>query len=156
MPEFFLTTNWSIPAPVETVWSCLIDTEAWPLWWKFVDAVKETAPGDSSGLNNIRHYRWRTCLPYCLNLSFRVTEIHPKCLIAVEVSGDLQGEGRCQINYQTDTARTQVVFYWHVRTCKPWMDRFSKLTRPVFAWNHARVMKLGEENLIKYIRFLNR
>jgi hypothetical protein len=30
------------------------------------------------------------------------------------------------------------------------MNWFTTLTRPVFAWNHARVMRLGEQGLIRY------
>ncbi|MGR9086276.1 MAG: SRPBCC family protein [Gammaproteobacteria bacterium] len=150
MTEFSLTSIWQIPAPVETVWSCLIDTEAWPLWWSYVDTVTEIDAGEPSGLGNIRQYLWRTCLPYCLRLRLRVTEIRFKRTIAVEVSGDLRGDGRCQLKSLADN-RTQVVFYWHVNTCIPWMAWFSTLTRPVFEWNHANVMKQGERGLSDYI-----
>jgi hypothetical protein len=150
MPKFYLTTIWLIPAPVKTVWSCLVDTETWPAWWKYVVAVEQTAEGDSSGINNIRQYYWRTCLPYSLMLNLRVTQIQPYHLICVEVTGDLQGDGSCQLTSIGSTNQTEVEFKWHVQTCKPWMNWCTTLTRPVFAWNHARVMKLGEQGLIRY------
>jgi hypothetical protein len=154
MPEFCLTTKWLIPAPVDIVWACLVDTETWPLWWKYVVAVKQTASGDSSGINNVGQYHWRTCLPYHLLLSIRVTEIQALDFVAVEVTGDLQGRGWCQLAYQPSTNQTQVEFLWHVKTCKCWMNWFSVLTRPIFVWNHARVMKQGEQDLIRYISTL--
>ena len=156
MSEFCLTTTWSIPAPVDAVWACLVDTETWPFWWKYVVAVEQTAAGDSSGINNTRQYNWCTCLPYHLLLTLRVTEIQPSNFVVVEVAGDLQGSGRCQLAYQLATNQTQVVFEWHVKTCKPWMNWFSVLTRPIFAWNHARVMKQGEQDLIRYLSTLPR
>jgi hypothetical protein len=149
MPKFSLTTTWLIPAPVEAVWSCLIDTQTWPSWWKYVDAVEEMAAGDSSGINNIRQYYWRTCLPYSLMLNLRVTQIQPNHLV-VEVNGDLQGNGSCQLFSISEANHTRVEFNWNVQTCKPWMNWFAPITRPVFAWNHARVMRIGELGLIRY------
>jgi hypothetical protein len=151
MPKFYLTTIWLIPAPVKTVWSCLVDTETWPSWWKYVVAVEQTAEGDSSGVNNVRQYYWRTCLPYSLMLNLRVTQIQPYRLIGVEVTGDLQGDGSCQLTSVVSTAQTEVEFKWHVYTCKPWMNWFTALTSPIFAWNHARVMKRGEQSLIQHL-----
>ena len=151
VPAFALTTTWRIPASIEAVWACLVDTEAWPAWWKYVEAVEETAPGETSGLNNTRKYCWRTCLPYRLMLSLRVTSICPKHRVTVEVSGDLRGDGCCQFSYHPDQAQTQVIFYWHVQTCKPWMNWLTTLTRPVFIWNHGRVMKQGELGLISHL-----
>jgi len=151
MPQFSLTTTWLIPAPVEAVWSCLIDTQTWPSWWKYVVAVEEMAAGDSSGIDNIRRYCWRTCLPYSLMLNIRVTQIQPNHLVVVEVKGDLHGNGNCRLSSLPDADHTRVEFDWNVQTCKPWMNWFTTLTRQVFIWNHARVMKHGEQGLIRYI-----
>jgi hypothetical protein len=155
MPEFSLTTIWSIPAPVEDVWACLVETETWPLWWKYVVAVEQTATGDSAGINNIRRFKWHTCLPYQLLLNLRVTEIRPFHFIAVAVTGDLQGRGCCQLVYQPASTMTQVEFQWHVQTCKPWMSCLTLLTRPIFVWNHNRVMERGEQDLIRYLATVN-
>lgn len=150
MPQFFLTTTWLIPAPLNAVWSCLVDTETWPFWWKYVVAVEEMTAGNPSGVNNIRRYYWRTCLPYSLMLNLRVTQIQPHQFVVVEVKGDLHGNGRCRLS-SIAANRTQVEFNWDVQTCKPWMNWFTTLTRPVFIWNHARVMRLGEQGLIRYV-----
>jgi uncharacterized protein YndB with AHSA1/START domain len=149
MPEFSLATTWRIPASPETVWSCLIHTETWPSWWKYVIAVDEISAGEPNGLNNVRHYVWRTALPYRLAMDLRVTELKPRQSIAVEVSGDLRGKGLCRLACQTAPTETQVRFHWHVRTCKPWMDWFGDLSRPVFIWNHGKVMESGEQGLLR-------
>jgi hypothetical protein len=151
MPKFSLTTTWLIPASIEDVWSCLIDTQTWPSWWKYVASVDETATGESSGLDNIRRYYWRTCLPYSLVLDLRIIEIEPCQRIVAEVKGDLQGEGRCYLCLDPITGHTQIEFCWQVQTCRPWMNWLHKLTRPIFAWNHNRVMKHGEQSLIRYL-----
>lgn len=150
MPAFFLTTVWTIPAPIEKVWLCLLDTENWCNWWHYVVKVEETEIGDLSGLNNSRRYLWRTCLPYSLMLNLRVTELHAYQLVSVEVTGDLYGQGCCRL-FPVMHSITQIEFNWNVSTCKPWMNHFSWLLRPIFTWNHARVMQNGEQSLIRYL-----
>jgi hypothetical protein len=151
MPQFFLTTTWLIPAPLHTVWSCLIDTETWPSWWKYVAAVDQMAKGEASGIDNIQRYYWRTCLPYSLILDLRVTQIQTHQLIVVDVKGDLDGNGRCRFSFIPATNHTRLEFDWDVQTCKSWMNRFNVLMRPIFIWNHGRVMKRGEQGLIQYV-----
>lgn len=150
MSQFSLTTLWTIPAPIEKVWLCLLDTENWTNWWQYVDRVEETHKGETSGLNNTRRYLWRTCLPYSLLLNLRVTELRASEFIRVEVSGDLQGHGCCRL-FVLSPNLTQIEFNWNVCTCKPWMNRWTWLTRPVFIWNHAKVMRNGEQSLIRYL-----
>lgn len=154
LTDFHLTSTWTIPASVETVWERLVDTETWPSWWTYVVSVEQIAAGDASGINNIRVYHWRTCLPYHLLLTIQVTEIQPFHHINVDVTGDLQGTGCCQLSFDPIIELTQVKFRWHVKTCKPWMNKFTALTRPIFKWNHAQVMKCGEQSLIRSLSAL--
>lgn len=149
MPDFSLKTNWIIPAPVEKVWLCLVDTESWPSWWSYVASVEENSAGKVSGINNVRRYHWRTSLPYHLLLDLRVIQIQPCNYVEVEVTGDLIGHGSCRLSYQPQMSYTDIQFNWNVRTCKPWMSWLAPLTRPVFIWNHSQVMKQGEQGLIK-------
>jgi uncharacterized protein YndB with AHSA1/START domain len=94
-PEFLLTTTWSIPVSIGLVWLYLVDTEKWPLWWKYVVSVQELTSGSPTGINNVRQYHWHTCLPYSLLLNFRVVEVRPYRRLTIEVSGDLEGDGSC-------------------------------------------------------------
>ncbi|MGR9117168.1 MAG: SRPBCC family protein [Gammaproteobacteria bacterium] len=152
MTDFSLTTTWLIPAPIGPVWSCLTDTETWPKWWPYVESVTELESGSPQGILNKRNYRWRTCLPYHLRLEMTVMQIVPNSSITVTVTGDLAGTGHCQLSVEPDS--TRVDFHWQVRTCKTWMNHFSALTRPIFEWNHARVMKQGERGLIDHLSAL--
>ena len=150
-PEFLLTTTWSIPASLELVWLSLVDTENWPSWWEHVVSVTELSPGRPNGINNIRQYHWRTCLPYHLLLNLRVVEAQPFRRLAVEVSGDLAGSGSCDIAWDSSAGRTNVEFLWQVQPCKDWMKSFTILAKPIFTWNHNQVMKHGEQGLIRHL-----
>lgn len=146
-----MITTWSIPAPLDIVWLHLIDTEKWPQWWRYVATVKEIATGNANGIGNIRQYVWRTCLPYQLLLTLRVIEVKPFRYLAVEVSGDLQGNGMCDVAWNAAKANTEITFHWLVNPTKPWMMQSTAVLKPVFTWNHNRVMKTGEQGLIQYL-----
>jgi len=151
MSDFSLTTRWLIPASVDAVWDCLVATENWPSWWPYVARVEETAAGNASGVDNIRRYLWRTCLPYNLAIDLRVTKLWPCQSIAVEVSGDLTGNGVCLLSCQGNETATELIFVWEVSLAKPWMKRVAGAARPLFIWNHQRVMKRGEQGLIRHL-----
>jgi hypothetical protein len=150
-PEFSLTTTWSIPASLELVWLSLVDTEKWPSWWKYVASVNELSPGNPNGFNNIRQYLWHTCLPYSLLLNMRVVEVQPYRYLAVEVSGDLEGNGSCDIAWDSSAGRTKIDFLWQVQPCQDWMKSFTIVAKPIFTWNHNQVMKQGEQGLIRHL-----
>jgi hypothetical protein len=144
MPDFALNTVWNIPAPIETVWRCLLDTDNWITWWPYVAKV------DKIAINNGRRYLWRTCLPYTLSLELHINTLETYQFIAAKVSGDLQGCGDCQFVAINNNC-TKIEFHWYVTACKPWMNRLTWLARPVFVWNHDKVMRQGERGLIRYL-----
>ncbi|MEC4746942.1 polyketide cyclase / dehydrase and lipid transport [Methylomicrobium sp. Wu6] len=150
--DFSLTTRWLIPAPVEQVWCCLIATERWPSWWRYVARVEETAAGNAtSGVDNVRRYLWRTCLPYDLAIDLRVTKMRTYHYLAVQVTGDLIGSGNCSMTYRENEAATELIFVWNVSLVKAWMKLVAGVARPLFVWNHSRVMKSGEQGLIRHL-----
>ncbi len=151
MPNFSLNTIWKIPAPIETVWLAMLDTEQWPNWWKYVKKVEEIKPGDSFGVNSIRRYYWKTRLPYQLIMDLKVTQLVPYQSIGVSVSGDLKGKGYCKLS--TDQDKTSIYFAWDVKTCKQWMNHLPAISHPVFVWNHTQVMKQGEKSLIQRLSY---
>jgi len=146
MTTFHLTTTWNIPAPIETCWFSLLDLNAWPDWWKYVDRVIEVEPGESSGVNSSHKFSWSTCLPYQLFFELRTTQIIPYQLIRFNACGDLNGSGCCQL-IQKDNVTT-IQFEWDVQTSRPWMSFAGTFFQPIFEWNHRRVMKSGEQSLI--------
>jgi len=149
--HFSLETVWRIPARPDLVWLYLADSEKWPQWWSYVESVEEITAGERSGIGNIRNYHWSTCLPYSLFLTMESIEIIPYRRLAVEVKGDLQGTGFCELRSNKLCQLTQVTFFWDVEVCKPWLKLLAIIAKPVFIWNHNRVMKQGERGLIRRI-----
>jgi uncharacterized membrane protein len=145
--HYALVNTWRVDAPAERVWQVLTDVETWPAWWPFVAAVEKIHPGEPSGLGSVWRYTWKTLLPYKLHFELRITRIEAPALVEAEVQGDVCGRGVCRI-YREDH-RTAVRYEWNVRTCRPWMKWLAPVARPIFWWNHAKVMKKGEEELAR-------
>ena len=147
MPTFNLVTTWKIPSPIETCWFSIIDIEAWPSWWKYVDEATELEQGDSNGINSKYQYKWSTCLPYHLNFKLCVTQLIPYQLISFNITGDLEGSGCCKLSQHNQY--THIQFEWNVQTSRPWMTRIAHFAQPIFKWNHRQVMRSGEQSFIR-------
>ncbi len=147
MPTFNLITTWKIPASIEACWFSILEVEAWPNWWKYVDKVIEIDPGEENGINNRHKYFWSTCLPYHLNFELCVTQLIPYQLISFNAKGDLTGSGCCKLTQHNHY--TQIQFEWNIQTTKLWMTLIAYIAYPVFKWNHRQVMHSGEQSLIR-------
>ena len=147
MTTFHLTTIWKIPASIESCWFSIVNVEAWPEWWKYVDTVIEIKSGGVSGINAIHSYNWSTCLPYHLVFELQVTRLIPYKLIEFDAKGDLTGSGYCKFKQKRNC--TTIQFNWDVQTSKPWMSFIANIAYPIFEWNHRRVMQSGQQSLIQ-------
>jgi uncharacterized protein YndB with AHSA1/START domain len=145
--QFHLVTDWSFETPVEPVWQALMAPEEWPAWCRAVAKVERLAAADANAVGAVRRITWRTALPYTLAFAMRVTKVEPMTLIEGRAEDELAGLGRWTL--RPDGARTHVRYEWIVEVTKPWMRFAAQLLRPVFAWNHGKVMDWGYEGLTR-------
>ena len=102
--------------------------------------------GDEHGVGQVDRHVWRSVLPYTLGFDARVTRVEPLRSIEARISGDLEGTGAWRLFAGEGTA---VVFDWRVRVTRAWMSRLGPIARPVFVWNHDRVMAEGGVGLAR-------
>jgi hypothetical protein len=140
--QFILVTDWHLDAPLSRVWALIERTEDWPGWWRAVKSVTPIRDGDERGIGTVRHIAWRTALPYSIAFDVEVTRVEPMRLIEGRARGELDGVGLW--TFDGDETRTHVRYDWRVDLIKPWMRVLAPLLRPVFAWNHNKVMSWGE------------
>ncbi|HHJ39176.1 MAG TPA: hypothetical protein ENJ86_06940 [Methylothermaceae bacterium] len=145
LQTYNLTTHWRLHGELMAVWEILSNPHQWPEWWHYVEQVSMECPGDDIGLGAIHVHRWKTCLPYRLQFTLETTRTKIPSFVETKVTGDLQGIGRCRLRAAGQV--TLVRFDWHVHTTKYWMNLLAPIARPVFIWNHARVMSAGEKAL---------
>lgn len=143
--DFHLITEWTLAAPIEAVWQTIAAPEAWPSWWRAVRKVETIASGDARGVGAVRRITWRTALPYTITFVTRTTRVEPMRLIEGRAEGELDGTGLWTFTPSGDG--THLRYDWRVAVTKPWMRFAAPLLRPVFAWNHGKVMGWGADDL---------
>lgn len=143
---YHFETVWHIAAPLSSVWDVITRPLEWPQWWKGVEAVQEITKGDARGIGGITRYTWKSALPYRLSFDMQLQERAEFRYLKGIAFGELKGVGEWHFEQQNDLT-TKVTCIWQVTTEKAWMNWFSFLLRPVFAYNHTLVMKWGEQSL---------
>ena len=149
MAEYRFETTWKLRAPIDAVWSAILQIDRWPEWWKGVVAVRSLAPGDEKGIGAVRRYVWRSWLPYTLEFDMESTRIEPPRLLEGRASGELAGRGLWQLEEAAGV--TSARYTWEVRTARPWMNLLAPIARPAFAWNHDYVMRNGARGLARLL-----
>ena len=144
----FLST-WLLEAPREDVFQAIWDSEEWPSWWRGVEEVVKTEPGDDEGVGSLGRYVWKSLLPYRLEFLLRTTVVDRPRYMEGQADGELAGTGRWRLFQDGDI--TAVVYDWDVRTTRPWMNLLAPIARPVFAWNHDYVMRAGGKGLARHL-----
>jgi hypothetical protein len=147
MASYSFVTTWRLRAPIEQVWAALRGPE-FP-WWPNMVRVRTLTPGQS-GVGSRYERVTRGRLPYLLRYEITVTHMDPPREMVYDAAGDLAGKGRYVLTQVGDT--TEVIFYWDVATTGRWMNLLAPLLRPLFAWNHNRVMAEGEKGLARYLQ----
>lgn len=147
MAEYRLSSCWRIAAPLDEVYRTIRDSGDWPDWWPSVERVVDLEKGDDSGVGRVQCHVWKGPLPYRLAFELKVMRIEPLCALEAAVHGEVEGTGAW--TFSTDGAFTNVRHDWQVRTTRRWMNALAPFARPLFEWNHAAVMRLGERSLAR-------
>ncbi len=147
MGYYEFVTSWRIHAGLPEVWEVIYHSELWPEWWQGLERVVETEQGTGDGVGNLRRYTWKGALPYRLTFDIRTTCIEHHVRIEGKASGDLNGTGTWRFAREGDF--TRVRHDWRVWTGKWWMNVLAPVARPVFRWNHDKIMEWGRAGLVK-------
>jgi hypothetical protein len=143
--HFDLVSHWRIHAPVARVWAELTDPAGWPRWWPYVRGVRTLRKGDPDGVGAVRRMEWATRLPYRLVIDVEAVESVRHQRLRGRSRGHLVGDGLWLL--RAEPGFTDVTYVWRVSLTRRWMRWLAPLLAPVFRWNHAGVMRAGEDGL---------
>lgn len=144
--EYVFRDEWLLPAPIERVWPWIVNGPAYPEWWsqvyERVTPLNDLPPDRvGSRMEILAHGR----LPYKIRFVGEVTRVEAPHCLGLTATGDLSGTGLWTL--RADSAGTAVTFDWIVRADKPVVRIFSRILKPLFAWNHRWAMRIGEAAL---------
>jgi hypothetical protein len=147
MAEYAFLTAWRVAAEREAVFEVLHDSERWPEWWDGLERVMKLEDGDADGQGSLGLYTWRSFMRYRLEFEMRITLVDRPRRMDGAAAGELTGFGTWRL--YDDDGGTLVLFEWRVRTTRWWMNVLAPLARPVFRWNHDRLMRSGGRGLAR-------
>ena len=147
MAEYAFLTACRVAAPREAVFEVLHESERWPEWWDGLERVVKLEEGDAEGRGSLGLYTWRSVMRYRLEFEMRITRVERPHRMDGEANGELAGTGSWRL-YE-DGEATAVLFEWRVMTTRWWMNSLAPIARPVFRWNHDRLMRAGGRGLAR-------
>lgn len=138
MPHrFTLVSRWQLECSPATVWQLLIDTDAWPAWWRQVRSVEHAA---SSPIGDVALLHWRSALPYGTRLRLTTVAADRPQRLESHAQGDLQASSTWLLE-PSEGGWVYVSYRWEVLLERRWMRAWSVVLRPLFEWNHFTGMR---------------
>jgi hypothetical protein len=133
----------------ERVWEVIQAVESWPQWWSWLNKVEVLRPGTTDiGLGAVYRYTVRAPAGYGFVYQTENVAVEPARRIDVVSSGEIVGRGRLAIESHSDGPLV-VWFAWLVETPTLWMRILAPIARPMFTWNHDRMMDAFGAGLAK-------
>lgn len=149
MAHYSFVTTWRLRSPIEAVWDAIVNSGDWPRWWPNVRSARRLKEGDADGVGTVDELVFKGRLPYTLRFTMTTTLAQRPTDLEGEARGELEGRGRCRL-YGED-GETVVSYHWDVRTTGRPFNLLAPLARPIFAWNHDRVMEAGQRGLARWL-----
>jgi len=138
---YHFVTAWRFRAPLQKVWSVVLDIERYPGWWKNFRRVTITR-GDGKSVGSVIACEVRGSLPYSLKYALQVKEAVEYRHILLDSTGDLVGSGRWEFS-EAESSVVTAVYYWDVATTNPILNLIAPLAKGALARNHEKVMANG-------------
>ena len=134
-------TEWRFKAPLQKVWSVVLDIERYPELWKNFRRVQITR-GDGKSVGSVFVCEVRGSLPYSLTYALEVLEAAEYRHMLLRSTGDLVGSGRWEFT-EAEPGTVRAVYFWDVATTNPILNLAAKLAKGALARNHDQVMANG-------------
>jgi hypothetical protein len=144
---YSFVSKWEIRAPLKEVWGKIDNGENWHLWWRSVVRSKVITQGNAQGIGQEIQYKWKSFLPFTLNINFKITSKELYKEIRGESTGDLIGEGVW--TFEEKNGITYVEYHWDVVSTKKYVNFLSHFIKPFFIYSHNVIMRRGKKGLKK-------
>lgn len=147
-----LISRWHLDCGVEPAWRLISQVRDWPAWWSQVRAVccEDDANGDAGAadprVGSSAAIEWKTPLGYGLRLRVTTTRVAAPFELEGVAGGDLEGHGLWLLEPRHADG-VLITYRWDVGLNRRWMRLASPLLRPLFAHNHASVMRAGAHGM---------
>lgn len=147
-------TEWTIPAPVPTVYEAMTSREALRHWWPSMELADENREDELSEGSKVSFKVHQAPEVARLAPPFRIhcvyTDVEPGHRLREVVTGDLTGVLETLFREAQDGKGTRVTFNWYVRVTSPPLNLLGYVAERAYRHSHDGVMTEGEEGLRRY------
>ena len=143
--EFSFDRSWNFDLPRDDLWAHLSDTPSFTQWWPWLRAF-EPVPLEAGAATRCAI---GPPLPYVLTVDLAVRSVVPKEFVEVDVTGDLHGPARLELDDDHGGARARLV--WTLEVRRPMLRRAARVGRPVLQWGHDWVVANGVQQFRRAI-----
>jgi hypothetical protein len=153
-------TEWSILAPVPTVYAAMTSRSAVRQWWPSMELVGddgEDEVGVGSSVSFSVHQApevARLAPPFRIHCVY--TDVEPGLRLREVVTGDLTGVLETLFREDPSSQGTGVTFNWYVRVTNPALNLLGYVAGRVYRHSHDSVMAQGESGLRDYCERMSR
>lgn len=137
--RYHFVTSIELATTPQQIWETLARSEDWVHWWRWLEQAEVLDQGDTRGIGHRVRHRVTSPLRYGLTYVGEVNMAEEPVMSRFEAEGDLEGIGQFTLE-ETGHGSTNITFHWLVETPKTWMNMLAPFARPLFVWNHHRLM----------------
>jgi uncharacterized protein YndB with AHSA1/START domain len=145
-------TQWTIPAPLPTVYEAMTSREAVREWWPDMELVEDYGD-DYVQVGSTVSFRVhqapeisRLAPPFRIHCLY--TDVEPHLRLRETVEGDLSGVLETLFDEQENG--TRITFSWYVRVTNPALNLLGYVAERMYRHSHDHVMESGEKGLSEY------
>ena len=146
-------TEWTIDAPLSTVYKVLTTPEEQDKWWPSMRVYRVTPLADIPDGRTIEYRVQQARSVARLVPPFKITgvtaDIEKDHRLRTVVTGGLVGVLETLL-YSRPDGGTRIVYHWYVRVHNPVLNVLGFVFEPAFRASHDHVMKEGEAGLQRY------
>jgi uncharacterized protein YndB with AHSA1/START domain len=148
-------TEWTINAPLSTVYAILTTPERQHKWWPSMKVHQATPLAGIDGGYEIEYHVRQALEVARLAPPFKIvattTDVEKERRLRTVVKGDLVGILETLL-YSRPDGGTRIFYHWYVRVHNPLLNLLGFVLEPVFRASHDHVMKEGEAGLQRYCK----
>ena len=136
---FAFDRSWDFAVAPDDLWSTLGRTDRYRTWWPWLRELHVDGAGLVAGTT--ARVVIQAPLPYQLRCSLHVLDAEPSRRLDAEVTGDLEGPARLEL--EPDGAGTVARLVWALEVRSSLLRPLASIARPALAWAHDRIVERG-------------
>jgi hypothetical protein len=141
---------WNIDCSQDQVWQILTATPfSWSQWWPQLKQINTLTEHKNMAGSKFM-CTWQA-IGYKIigNIEVLSAKKPDEIVLKFQSGSDIVGRVHCQLSGTTE--RTRIMFTLDVTSIKTWMNTLNSVLKPIFLYNHNRIMHSGEQGLQNFM-----